>query len=143
MPPANVSDLGLTSKAIHEARQLRDAEAVDPGVIRRTLNARLTDGQEPTKAGDAASAAALARVEAGEASEHAAMIELGLRTKPHSAAAAFFGLRALAGLAAGSAAFFRPRAFGASVRVSPVSAAFAAALRRCWPRPRLLASAER
>lgn len=30
-----VTDLGLTRKAIHEARQLRDAEAADPGVIRR------------------------------------------------------------------------------------------------------------
>lgn len=45
-----VADLGLTRKAIHEARQLRDAEAAAPGVIRRTLDARLADGQEPTKA---------------------------------------------------------------------------------------------
>jgi hypothetical protein len=45
-----VTDLGLTWKAIHEARQLRDAEAANPGVIRRTLDARLADGQEPTKA---------------------------------------------------------------------------------------------
>lgn len=28
---ATVSDLGLTRKAIHEARQLRDAEAADQG----------------------------------------------------------------------------------------------------------------
>jgi hypothetical protein len=48
--PATVSDLGLTRKAIHEARQLRDAEAADPGVIRRALDARLAQGQEPTKA---------------------------------------------------------------------------------------------
>lgn len=34
---ATVADLGLTRKAIHEARQLRDAEAAAPGVIRRTL----------------------------------------------------------------------------------------------------------
>ncbi|WP_447673500.1 hypothetical protein [Methylobacterium mesophilicum] len=47
---AAVTDLGLTRKAIHEARQLRDAEAADPGVIRRTLDARLAEGQEPTKA---------------------------------------------------------------------------------------------
>lgn len=45
---ATVADLGLTRKAIHEARQLRDAEAADPGVIRRTLDARLERGQEPT-----------------------------------------------------------------------------------------------
>lgn len=31
--PATVSDLGLTRKAIHEARQLRDAEAAVPGII--------------------------------------------------------------------------------------------------------------
>lgn len=48
--PATVADLGLTRKAVHEARQLRDAEAANPGVIRRTLDARLADGQEPTKA---------------------------------------------------------------------------------------------
>ena len=48
--PATVSDLGLTRKAIHEARQLRDAEAANPGVIRRALDARLAQGQEPTKA---------------------------------------------------------------------------------------------
>lgn len=29
---ATVTDLGLTRKAIHEARQLRDAEGTDPGV---------------------------------------------------------------------------------------------------------------
>lgn len=87
---ATVSDLGLTRKAIHEARQLRDAEAADPGVIPDPM----------------ASAA-----------------------KPHLAAAAFFGLRALAGFAAGSAGFFRPRAFGASATVSAVVAAFAAAFR--------------
>ncbi|MDP4004140.1 hypothetical protein [Methylobacterium sp. NEAU K] len=46
---AAVTDLGLTRKAIHEARQLRDAEAADPGVIRRTLDARLAQGQEPAK----------------------------------------------------------------------------------------------
>ena len=47
---ATVADLGLTRKAIHEARQLRDAEAADPGVIRWALDARLAQGQEPTKA---------------------------------------------------------------------------------------------
>ena len=29
-----ISDLGLTGKAIHEARQLRDAEAAAPGIVR-------------------------------------------------------------------------------------------------------------
>jgi hypothetical protein len=48
--PATVSDIGLTHKQVHEARQLRDAEAAAPGVIRRTLDARLAGGQEPTEA---------------------------------------------------------------------------------------------
>ena len=48
--PAKVTDLGLTRQQVSEARQLRDAEAAAPGVIRRTLDARLADGQEPTKA---------------------------------------------------------------------------------------------
>lgn len=45
-----VADLGLTRKQVHEGRQLRDAEAAAPGVIRRTLDARLADGQEPAVA---------------------------------------------------------------------------------------------
>ncbi|MHB2207010.1 hypothetical protein [Methylobacterium sp. CM6257] len=36
--------------ATQEARQLRDTEVTDPGVIRRSLDARLQQGQEPTKA---------------------------------------------------------------------------------------------
>lgn len=46
---ATVAELGLTRKAIHEARQLRDAEAGSPGIVRRTLDARLAEGDEPTK----------------------------------------------------------------------------------------------
>lgn len=48
--PASAFDLGLNRKAIHEARQLRDAEAVSPGIIRQTLDDRLSRGQEPSKA---------------------------------------------------------------------------------------------
>jgi hypothetical protein len=49
--PEKVSGTDLISpKALYEARQLRDAEAADPGVIRRALDARLAQGQEPTKA---------------------------------------------------------------------------------------------
>lgn len=44
------ADLGLSRKQIHDARQIRDAEATDPGLIRRTLDDRLAAGQEPTKA---------------------------------------------------------------------------------------------
>ncbi|MCK0198982.1 hypothetical protein MWN34_18955 [Ancylobacter sp. 6x-1] len=44
------SDIGLTRKAIHEARQVRDAEAADPGIVRRALDERLERGEEPTRA---------------------------------------------------------------------------------------------
>jgi hypothetical protein len=45
-----VGDIGLTSKDIHEARIIRDAEQADPGIVRRTLDEKLDAGQEPTKA---------------------------------------------------------------------------------------------
>lgn len=32
---ASVVDLGLTHKQVHEARQLRDAEKAEPGIVRR------------------------------------------------------------------------------------------------------------
>ncbi len=44
------SDLGLSRKEIHDARQIRDAERADPGITRRTLDSRLEAKQEPTKA---------------------------------------------------------------------------------------------
>jgi len=37
----------ISPKALHKARQLRDAEAADPGLIRRTLEARLEQREEP------------------------------------------------------------------------------------------------
>lgn len=46
---ASSADLGLRRDQIHEARQLRDAEAADPGLVRRTLDARLDRGEEPTR----------------------------------------------------------------------------------------------
>lgn len=36
---ATAADLGLTRKDIHEARQVRDAELADPGIVKRTLAA--------------------------------------------------------------------------------------------------------
>lgn len=45
----SVSELGLTHKDIHEARQIRDAEVADPGIISRTIMERLHAGHEPTK----------------------------------------------------------------------------------------------
>ena len=50
--PANVTtaaDLGLRRDQIHEARRLRDAEAADPGIVRRTLDHKLERGEEPTR----------------------------------------------------------------------------------------------
>lgn len=47
--PVAAADLGLTRKDIHEARQVRDAEVADPGVVRRALNDKLAKGEEPTK----------------------------------------------------------------------------------------------
>jgi len=38
---AKVADLGLTHKQVHEARQIRNAEAVSPGIVRRTLDQQL------------------------------------------------------------------------------------------------------
>jgi hypothetical protein len=45
----SAADLGLNRREIHEARQLRDAEADNPGIIRRTLDDRLARGEEPTR----------------------------------------------------------------------------------------------
>lgn len=44
------ADIGLSRKDIHEARQVRDAEALDPGIVHRTVTERLAAGHEPTKA---------------------------------------------------------------------------------------------
>lgn len=40
----------LDADEIHEAREIRDAEETYPGVVRRTLDAALEAGEEPTKA---------------------------------------------------------------------------------------------
>lgn len=44
------SDIGLSRKDIHEARQIRDAEETYPGIVRRVLDSALEAGEEPTKA---------------------------------------------------------------------------------------------
>ena len=44
------SDLGLRRDEIHEARQLRNLERDNPGVIENTLNELVESRQEPTKA---------------------------------------------------------------------------------------------
>lgn len=44
------ADVGLTRKDIHEARQIRDAENAEPGIVEKAVNEALASGQEPTKA---------------------------------------------------------------------------------------------
>lgn len=46
----SLADLGLRRDEIHEARQLRNMERDNPGVIENTLNELVERGQEPTKA---------------------------------------------------------------------------------------------
>jgi hypothetical protein len=45
-----LEDIGLTRKEIHEARFVRDAERRDPGIVRRTMDALLAAGEEPSRA---------------------------------------------------------------------------------------------
>lgn len=47
---ATASDLGLRRDEIHAARRLRDAEAADPGIVQRTINDMVEQGEEPTSA---------------------------------------------------------------------------------------------
>lgn len=47
--PASAADLGLSHKDIHEARVLRDAEQAEPGIVRRVLDGKLSEGKEPTR----------------------------------------------------------------------------------------------
>jgi hypothetical protein len=45
---ATAADVGLSRKEIHEARQIRDAEKRDPGVVRRTIDAAdLRENERP------------------------------------------------------------------------------------------------
>jgi hypothetical protein len=48
--PATAADLGLRRDEIHEARKLRDAEAAEPGIVARTINDMVEQGEEPTSA---------------------------------------------------------------------------------------------
>ena len=47
--PSTAADIGLSRKSIHDARLIRDAEAADPGLVRRTLDQKLERGEEPTR----------------------------------------------------------------------------------------------
>jgi hypothetical protein len=46
----SIDDLGIRRDEIHEARQFRDAERADPGIIDRTISGMIERGEEPTKA---------------------------------------------------------------------------------------------
>lgn len=48
--PATAADLGFRRDEIHDARKLRDAEAADPGIVQRTINEMVEQGEEPTSA---------------------------------------------------------------------------------------------
>ena len=47
---ATATEIGLTHKEIHDARTIRDAEAADPGIVRRVPDDKLERGEEPTRA---------------------------------------------------------------------------------------------
>lgn len=47
---AGFRDLGLSGKDVHDARQIRDAEEAQPGIVRETLETALEAGEEPTRA---------------------------------------------------------------------------------------------
>jgi hypothetical protein len=40
----------IPPKELHEARQVRDAEKTEPGIVKRVLDEKVSAGQEPTKA---------------------------------------------------------------------------------------------
>lgn len=48
--PATLAEMKMGKREIHDARQLRDAEARDPGVTKRTLDTLVEQGREPTRA---------------------------------------------------------------------------------------------
>lgn len=48
--PATAAQIGVTKKQVHEARQLRDAEAREPGVTKRAIDTLVDQGREPTRA---------------------------------------------------------------------------------------------
>lgn len=46
----SAADVGLSTKEVFEAREIRDAEKADPGIVRRLLDEAIEAGEEPTKA---------------------------------------------------------------------------------------------
>jgi hypothetical protein len=39
------ADIGLSAKDIHDAREIRDAEEAEPGIVRATLDSLVEEGQ--------------------------------------------------------------------------------------------------
>ncbi|MGQ2906720.1 MAG: SAM-dependent methyltransferase [Aliihoeflea sp.] len=50
IPPPRAEDVGFSRHEIHDARKLRDAERVTPGIVERAIQARLEAGLEPSRA---------------------------------------------------------------------------------------------
>ncbi|WP_292235286.1 MT-A70 family methyltransferase, partial [Mesorhizobium sp.] len=48
--PATAAEIGLKRKDVHEARQVRDAIAKNPAIVRDVLDDMLASGDEPTRA---------------------------------------------------------------------------------------------
>lgn len=44
------ADIGLTKQQLSEARQVRNAEKIAPGVVERTVDQMVARGEEPTRA---------------------------------------------------------------------------------------------
>jgi hypothetical protein len=47
---SKVTEIGITSKQVFEARKIRDSEKKKPGAIRKALDEQLSEGKEPTRA---------------------------------------------------------------------------------------------
>jgi hypothetical protein len=43
----SAADIGLSRKEIHDARQIRDAEQAEPGIVRATLDSLIEAGEDP------------------------------------------------------------------------------------------------
>ena len=72
---STVTDIGLSSKQVHEAREIRDAEEADPGIVRRVLDEAVAAGEEPTRAKVKAAVKAKSKRARGRRHDHNATSE--------------------------------------------------------------------
>jgi hypothetical protein len=49
-PIITLKDIGITKDKLHEARVVRNAEAKEPGIVRKTVEEKLQSAKEPTRA---------------------------------------------------------------------------------------------